>query len=664
MTLSGLLDAVLPIPLWPRPSARPGSPRSTCPRRRRCGRWSPRRWPPTRDRGGAGRPVLAVTATGRDADDLVDALRCLLPADQVAAYPSWETLPHERLSPRADTVGRRLAVLRRLAHPSPTTRPPARSAWWSRPVRSVLQPQVPGPRRPGAGQLPRRRRGRAGRPGRAAGRRRLRPGRAGREARRVRRPRRHPRRLPAHRGAPGPGRVLGRRRRGGALLRRRRPALARRAGRARLWAPPCRELLLTPAVRERAKQLAAEHPELPRCSTSSPRASPVEGMESLAPGAGRRACGWCCTSCRAGTHVLVCDPERVRTRAHDLVRTARGVPAARPGRRRPAAAGADRPRRRGVAHCRARPAQTAGRAGASRGGRSRPFAASTRELDPTTRSTRRRDAAAERVPRGHRPGRRRRAASGPGTAGGSRWSSTGTARRSARPSSCSDAEVPVRGVPTLDAAPAPGYVTVATGRLAGGFVAPAARAGGAHRARPHRPARTVHEGHAADAVPARRNAVDPLAAAARRPRRARAARHRPVHRDGPPHGQRRRARVPDPRVRAGPRGQPGDRLFVPTDSLDQLTRYVGGEAPTLHKLGGADWQKTKGRARKAVKEIAGELIRLYAARHGAPRATRSARTRRGSASSRTPSRTRRRPTSSAPSTRSRPTWSSRSRWTG
>jgi transcription-repair coupling factor (superfamily II helicase) len=41
---------------------------------------------------------------------------------------------------------------------------------------------------------------------------------------------------------------------------------------------------------------------------------------------------------------------------------------------------------------------------------------------------------------------------------------------------------------------------------------------------------------------------------------------------------------------------------------------VGGEAPAVHRLGGADWQKAKGRARKAVKQIAGELIRLYAAR--------------------------------------------------
>jgi transcription-repair coupling factor (superfamily II helicase) len=68
----------------------------------------------------------------------------------------------------------------------------------------------------------------------------------------------------------------------------------------------------------------------------------------------------------------------------------------------------------------------------------------------------------------------------------------------------------------------------------------------------------------------------------------------------------------------GKRGQPPDRLYVPTDQLDQVTRYVGGEAPALHRLGGADWAKTKGRARKAVRQIASELIRLYSARMASP----------------------------------------------
>ena len=61
----------------------------------------------------------------------------------VAYYPSWETLPHERLSPRSDTVGRRLAVLRRLRHPgTDATNGPLRVV--VAPVRTLLQPQVTG----------------------------------------------------------------------------------------------------------------------------------------------------------------------------------------------------------------------------------------------------------------------------------------------------------------------------------------------------------------------------------------------------------------------------------------------------------------------------------------------------------------------------------------
>ena len=93
-----------------------------------------------RDRGGAGRPVLVVTSTFREAEAVTAALNSLVGEDQVAYYPAWETLPHERLSPRSDTVGRRLAVLRRLAAKS--DQPPPRII--VAPVRSVLQPQVKG----------------------------------------------------------------------------------------------------------------------------------------------------------------------------------------------------------------------------------------------------------------------------------------------------------------------------------------------------------------------------------------------------------------------------------------------------------------------------------------------------------------------------------------
>ncbi|MCZ4149315.1 hypothetical protein BZG21_33355, partial [Escherichia coli] len=58
--------------------------------------------------------TLIVTATGREAEEVSSSLGAFLPAGQIAEFPSWETLPHERLSPRSDTVGRRLEVLRRL----------------------------------------------------------------------------------------------------------------------------------------------------------------------------------------------------------------------------------------------------------------------------------------------------------------------------------------------------------------------------------------------------------------------------------------------------------------------------------------------------------------------------------------------------------------------
>ncbi|MEU9133442.1 transcription-repair coupling factor, partial [Kitasatospora sp. NPDC048540] len=94
--------------------------------------------------GERGRPVLAVTATGREAEDLAASLRSLLPADAVAEFPAWETLPHERLSPRSDTVGRRLAVLRRIVHPRADDPAAGPVQVVVAPVRSVLQPQVKG----------------------------------------------------------------------------------------------------------------------------------------------------------------------------------------------------------------------------------------------------------------------------------------------------------------------------------------------------------------------------------------------------------------------------------------------------------------------------------------------------------------------------------------
>lgn len=54
-----------------------------------------------------------------------------------------------------------------------------------------------------------------------------------------------------------------------------------------------------------------------------------------------------------------------------------------------------------------------------------------------------------------------------------------------------------------------------------------------------------------------------------------------------------------------------DRLYVPSDQMESVTPYLGGETPTLSKLGGTDWQKTRSRVRRAVSRIAQELIVLY-----------------------------------------------------
>ena len=62
----------------------------------------------------------------------------------------------------------------------------------------------------------------------------------------------------------------------------------------------------------------------------------------------------------------------------------------------------------------------------------------------------------------------------------------------------------------------------------------------------------------------------------------------------------------------------GDRLFVPTDTTDSLQRYVGSDQPALSRLGTTEWERTKARVRKRVRDIAADLIRLYSARLHSP----------------------------------------------
>jgi transcription-repair coupling factor (superfamily II helicase) len=62
----------------------------------------------------------------------------------------------------------------------------------------------------------------------------------------------------------------------------------------------------------------------------------------------------------------------------------------------------------------------------------------------------------------------------------------------------------------------------------------------------------------------------------------------------------------------------GDRLYLPTDQIELLTPYAGGDSPTVNRLGGSEWQKARSKARAAVHEIAEELVELYRRRLEVP----------------------------------------------
>jgi transcription-repair coupling factor (superfamily II helicase) len=96
-------------------------------------------------------------------------------------------------------------------------------------------------------------------------------------------------------------------------------------------AVPCRELLLTDDVRERAAELATEMPPvenrvndtIAEMLTKLAGGIPVDGMEALLPVLRPTQLALLHDQLPAGTPVLVCDPEKVRTRAADLIKTGR-----------------------------------------------------------------------------------------------------------------------------------------------------------------------------------------------------------------------------------------------------------------------------------------------------------------------------------------------------
>ncbi len=562
--------------------------------------------------GRARRHILAITATGREAEDLTAALRCVLDPDAVADFPAWETLPHERLSPRSDTVGRRLAVLRRLAHPSASDPAAGPIQVTVAPIRSVLQPMVAGlgdlqPVQVSIGdelELDDLVRGLAD----AAYSRVDLVEKRGEFAVRgglldVFPPtEEHPLRVDLWGDTVEEIRYF-------KVADQRSLEVAERG----LWAPPCRELLLTKAVRDRAARLRTDHPELDDLLGKIADGIAVEGMEALSPVLADEMV-MLVDQLPAGTHVVVCDPERVRTRAADLVRTSQEFLDASWAS---AAAGAKVPIDLGAAALRsiADVREHAHRAGVPWWSIT-PFGRDEEldevELAETTLTQ-------ARAVEAYRGDTTRALADVKGWLGGG-WrvvlvtEGHGPAERLVEVLRGQD--VPARLETDLATAPDPSVVHVATGTIDHGFVSESLRtavlteediAGQRSSTKDMRrlPSR-------------RRNMVDPLQL---QPGDYVVHEHHGVGRyqemvQRTVAGATREYLVIE--YAPGKRGQPGDRLYVPTDQLELVTRYVGGESPSLHRLGGADWQKAKGRARKAVKEIAAELIRLYAARTSAP----------------------------------------------
>ncbi|WP_209723631.1 transcription-repair coupling factor [Marmoricola sp. OAE513] len=556
-----------------------------------------------------GRTVLVVTATVREAEDLVTELGDVVPADTLALFPAWETLPHERLSPRSDTVGRRLAVLRRLVHPvsaSSTTGPangPVQVV--VAPVRSLLQPQVKGL----ADLVPVELVG-----GQEVDLDDLVARLVGAAYSRVD--------LVEKRGEFAV--------RGGIVdvfppteehpvrveffgdevdeIRTFAVADQRTVEKIdRLWAPPCRELLLTDEVRERAAALGAAHPELREITDKLAEGIAVEGMESLTPALVDEM-ELLVDLLPEQTSVLLLDPERIRSRAHDLVATSEEFLGASWAA---AASGGQAPIDLGAASLRSladvrEAVLSSGRSwwGVSPFGLDGEGDDDSRVVGAVPVEAYRGDIeAAVKDIAGHLELGRRVIVVQP---------ALGSAQRTVEVLGEHDIAARLGDVSASSTTEDDRVVVVTQGCLAHGLVLTD-------------PGLVVLTGEDLSgqkastrdmrSMPTRRKKqIDPLELAPgdfvvheqHGVGRFLEMKQREVH------GSMREYLVLE--YGSSKRGQPADKLFVPADALDQVTRYVGGEQPSLDRLGGADWTKRKSRARKAVRQIAAELIKLYAAR--------------------------------------------------
>ncbi|MGU3646160.1 transcription-repair coupling factor [Microbacterium sp. C23T] len=581
-------------------------------------------------RRAAGKPpiVLLVAPTGRRAESLGPALGALLPGAEVLHFPAWETLPHERLSPSAETVGARLDILTRIARWDAAT-PLVITAS----VRGAIQPLAAGLTEVDPVELVVGGRGHD----------------LGDVSTRLVELAYHRVDMVSRRGefavrggildvfpptAPHPYRVeffgdeVDEMRAFSVADQRSLPGEVRE-----VTLLPSRELLLTEAVRGRARQLKEEFPGLAGMLEKMSEGIPVEGMESLLPAVVDRLVTLV-DYLPEGAAVALLDPERAVTRAITLGETNREFldaawSAATAGASTPIDLGAgdflSLPELREAARDRrgvwwTLSAFDSGQADAVAEG------LLDDDIDVALEA-----AAAIRVPGSAVPsfqGNVEGATDHVGALLADGWrvvvaaSGAGLVERAR--DVLAERGIAARKVDEVLQAPEPGIAHVVVSVLERGFEAPDAKLAVLTESEFY--GRTIGgDTRVVKKLASRRKAVvDPLKLTAG---------DYVVHAT---HGIGKFVELQQREVSSGgrnavksmreylvleyapsKRGYPGDKLYVPTDQLDLLSRYVGGEAPSLSKMGGSDWAQAKSKARRAVRDIAVELVKLYSARMAA-----------------------------------------------
>ena len=542
------------------------------------------------------RPVVFVVASGREAEETVETIRSWYSGDpnDVAQLEAWETLPHERLSPRADTVASRMAVFRRLKHPQEGSKLFGPIRILVMPVRSLIQPVVAGladvePLVFSQGEelaLD------------EASRRLV-------ENAYTRVDLVMDRGEFAVRGGiidvfpptlPHPVRIeffgdeidtirefhaSDQRTYGGNV-----PVV---------WATPCRELQLTDKVRKRAKSLIGSIPNAEDMLESIANAIPVEGMESLLPAL---VDDMEPVQGMLPKHALVMlsDPEKLRRSADDLAKTANEFLAAS-WHVAASGHGAGAP----ITFDQANFYDFEETISSLVFSRHDVWKLTSFGVDPSREGHVQLDAANP----GEYRGDEAKAASGieglldAGYAVTVTAGAQGTLVRLKR-------AINETGIANFDCI---------RSRAIDGFVDNAAKV--ALLTERDLTGRTSAAGQA-KTPKRRRKAIDLMELKAG---------DYVVHEQ---HGIGRFLEMRQRTIGAGAnqttreylvieyasskRGAPADKLFIPTDQLDQVSKYIGADAPKLNKLGGSDWAATKAKARKHVHEIAEDLVKLYSAR--------------------------------------------------